>query len=189
MTDADTASEEMHEPEAAAPSRPHDPVSAAVLDRFEGTVFRESRGQSVVYVSREQWHDVLAFLRDEHDFVMALDACAVDHLSDATRPAVAGVEFERFEVVANLLSHSQSRRIRVIVQVPVNDPSLPSTIDVYPGLAYAEREMWDLYGIDFPGHDGLARILMPDDWNGHPLRKDDAPARVPVTFKGDPAPR
>jgi len=190
MTDADDAREEMHEDEASeAPARPDDVVAAAVLDRFDGAVYRSSLGQSVVYVAREQWRDVLEYLRDEHDFVQGLDICAVDHLVDAVRPEIAGVEFERFEIVANLLSHSQRRRIRVITQVPESDPTVPSVIDVYPGLAFAERETWDLFGIDFPGHAGLARILMPDDWEGHPLRKDDAPARVPVTFKGDPAPR
>lgn len=193
MVDDTSAREEMHEEEAdaaePAPPRPSDDVAAALVDRFEGVVFRESHGQPVVYVTREQWRDVLVALRDEHDFAMALDVCAVDHLTSAERIDVPGVAPERFEVVANLISHSTRRRMRVVAQVPVDDPVMPSAIDVYPGLTFAERETWDLFGIDFDGHDDLARILMPDDWIGHPLRKDDAPARVPVTFKGDPAPR
>jgi len=93
------------------------------------------------------------------------------------------------EIVANFLSHPRNRRIRLIAQVPADDTTIASITPIYPGVDFAERETFDLYGIDFPGHPELTRILMPDDWVGHPLRKDDAPARVPVTFKGDPGPR
>ena len=100
-----------------------------------------------------------------------------------------GVTAERFEVVANFLSHPRNRRIRVIAQLPADDPTIASITDLYPGVNFAERETYDLFGVEFAGHPDLTRILMPDDWLGHPLRKDDAPARVPVTFKGDPSPR
>ena len=73
--------------------------------------------------------------------------------------------------------------------MPADDTTIASITPIYPGVDFAEREIFDLYGIDFAGHPDLTRILMPDDWVGHPLRKDDAPARVPVTFKGDPGPR
>jgi len=92
-------------------------------------------------------------------------------------------------VVANFLSHPRNRRIRVIAEVPVDDPVIASITDLYRGVNFAERETYDLFGIEFTGHPELTRILMPDDWVGFPLRKNDSAARVPVTFKGDPRPR
>jgi NADH-quinone oxidoreductase subunit C len=80
-------------------------------------------------------------------------------------------------------------RIRAICEVPGADASVPSLTGPYPGVNFAEREVYDMFGISFTGHPDLARILMPDDWSGYPLRKDDAPSRVPVTFKEDPSPR
>ena len=129
------------------------------------------------------------FLRDEQQFTQCLDVTGVDHLVAEARALPADVAAERFEVVANFLSHPRNRRIRVIAQVPADDATIASITDLYPGANFAEREAYDLFGIDFAGHPDLTRILMPDDWVGHPLRKDDAPARVPVTFKGDPSPR
>jgi len=89
--------------------------------------------------------------------------------------------------VANFLSHPRNRRIRAICQVPERDPKVASLVELYPGVNFGEREVYDLFGIVFEGHPDLTRILMPDDWEGFPLRKDDAPARVPVTFKEDPS--
>jgi NADH:ubiquinone oxidoreductase subunit C len=189
MADVDAeAREELHE-EEAAPEPPGDEVAAAVLERFPDAVFADSHGQAVVYVSRDQWHDVAAFLRDEQQFTQCVDIAAVDLLVAPARAIPAGVTPERFEVVANFLSHPRNRRIRVIVQLPVDDPTVASITDLYPGVNFAERETYDLFGVEFTGHPDLTRILMPDDWLGHPLRKDDSPARVPVTFKGDPSPR
>ncbi len=185
--DAD-AREEVHE-EAAAPEPPSDEVAAALVAQFPDGVFFDSHGQPVVFVPREQWHDVAAFLRDEQQFTQCVDVTAVDQLVAPARAIPAAVEAERFEVVANFLSHVRNRRIRVIAQVPVDDPTIASITDLYPGVNFAERETYDLFGVEFTDHPDLTRILMPDDWLGHPLRKDDAPARVPVTFKGDPSPR
>jgi NADH:ubiquinone oxidoreductase subunit C len=193
MPDSDAeAREDVHDvadDESAAPSVPSDEVAAAVAERFPGTVFVESHGQAVVYVGRDVWHDVVQYLRDDEKFMQCVDLTAVDHLVDTERLSYDGVAAERFQVVANFLSHARNRRIRAICEVPAADAEVASIVDLFPGVAFAEREVFDLFGITFPGHEDLARILMPDDWIGHPLRKDDFPARVPVTFKEDPSPR
>jgi NADH:ubiquinone oxidoreductase subunit C len=168
---------------------PDDDVAAAVLERFEGAVFHRSHGQPVVYVDRAHWAEAGAFLRDEQQFTMLLDVTAVDHLLDVERLGVPGVKPERFEVVANYMSHPRNRRIRVITEVPADDVTVPSLAPSYESANFGEREVYDLFGITFEGHPDLTRILMPDDWVGYPLRKDDSPARVPVTFKEDPGPR
>ena len=163
-------------------------VAAALVERFPGSVAVDSHGQSVVYVDRAVWHDVAVFLRGEERFTPCVDVTAVDHLADTERIEISGVG-RTLEVVANYLSHPRNLRVRVISEVPETDPRVASITDEYPGVDFAEREVFDMFGIDFEGHPDLARILMPDDWVGHPLRKDDVPARVPVTFKEDPSPR
>jgi NADH:ubiquinone oxidoreductase subunit C len=183
----DEAREAIHEPEVAPV--PGDEVAAAIVERFADAVFHDSHGQPVVYAPRASWHDVAAFLRDDQQFTQCVDVTAVDHSHDSVRLEVAGVVPERFEVVANFLSHPRNRRIRVIAQVPDSDTTIASLTDLYPGVDFAEREAYDLLGVTFEGHPDLTRILLPDDWEGHPLRKDDYPARVPVTFKEDPGPR
>lgn len=166
-----------------------DPVSAALVERFPGSAAVDSHAQPVVYVARDVWHDIAVALRDDERFTQCVDVTAVDHSADVERVAVEGVEPERFEVVANYLSHPRNLRIRLITEVPESDPRVASIADVFPGVNFAEREVFDMFGIEFEGHPDLARILMPDDWEGYPLRKDDHPARIPVTFKGDPPPR
>jgi NADH:ubiquinone oxidoreductase subunit C len=186
MTDEE-AREEDHE--VAEPVVINDEVSALLVERFPESIAVESFGQPVVYVVRESFADVAQFLRDEQQFTMLVDVTVVDHLLDGVRAVVPGVQHERYEVVANYLSHARNRRMRVIAQVPADDPSIPSLTGVYLGANFPEREAFDMFGVDFTGHPDMTRILMPDDWVGHPLRKDNAPARVPVTFKGDPSPR
>jgi NADH-quinone oxidoreductase subunit C len=110
-------------------------------------------------------------------------------LTHPGRELPAGVVAERFEVVVNLLSLSRRERVRVRVQVPDSDPYCPSLFDVYPGTEAMEREAYDLFGVVFSGHPDLSRILMPEEWEGHPLRKDYGVGRVPVQFKEAPGPR
>jgi len=174
---------------AVAADPPTDEIAAAVVERFPGAVAHDSHGQPVVYVDADAWHDVAVFLRDEQRFTQCVDVTAVDHLVDAARAEIPGVTLHRFEVVANFLSHPRNRRLRTICELGGDAPAVASLTDLYPGLNFAEREVYDMFGITFEGHPDLARILMPDEWVGHPLRKDDAPARIPVVFKDDPAPR
>ena len=90
---------------------------------------------------------------------------------------------ERFEVVVNLLDIVARRRTRVRVQVPESDAVVASLFDIHPGTEAMEREVFDMFGVAFDGHPDLTRILMPEDWDGHPLRKDYDVGRIPVQFK------
>ena len=119
----------------------------------------------------------------DEGFEMCADLCAVDYLSHPGRTLPDGVEPQRFEVVVNLLSLAQRRRVRVRTQVPAEDPVVDSIALIFPAAEAMEREAFDLLGVRFEGHPDLTRILMPDDWEGHPLRKDYPVARVPVQFK------
>ena len=143
----------------------------------------DSRGQSVVFVPRDQYLAVMKKLVDD-GFTMCVDLTAVDYLTHPGRTLPGGVLAERFEVVANLLSMQRRERLRVRVQVPETDPTLSSMFELFPGTEAMEREVFDMFGISFDGHPDLTRILMPEDWDGHPLRKDYAQGRIPVQFKG-----
>ena len=145
-------------------------------------------GQEVLFTTRERYHALVAELKDQ-GYEMCVDVCAVDYLTTPNRPLPEGVAPERFEVVVNLLSMSQRKRVRVRVQVPAATPVVDSLFDLYPGVEAMEREAFDLMGVAFSGHPDLTRILMPDDWEGHPLRKDYGAGRVPVQFKEAPGPR
>ena len=147
-----------------------------------------SRGQLVVHPSRDRYLEVVRALRDE-GYQMCVDLCGVDYLTHPGRTLPPGVKPERFEVAVSLLSFSERKRLRVRVQVPGDDPTIPSLFEMYPGTEALEREAYDMFGIVFVGHPDLSRILMPDDWEGHPLRKDYGIGRIPVQFKGAPGPR
>ncbi len=147
-----------------------------------------SRGQLVAHPDRENYLRVVELLR-EGGYQMCVDVTGTDYLMHPGRPLPPNVKPERFEVVVSLLSFSPPRRIRVRVQVPQSDPTIPSLFDLYPGTEVMERETYDMFGIVFTGHPDLTRILMPDDWEGHPLRKDYGVGRIPVQFKGAPPPR
>ncbi len=145
-------------------------------------------GEEVLFPTRAQYLELVRELRDG-GFETCADLCGVDYLAHPGSRLPEGVVAERFEVVVNLLSLSQARRIRVRLQVPESDTVAPSLFDLYPGTEAMEREAYDLFGIVFEGHPDMTRILMPEDWEGHPLRKDYGVGRVPVQFKGAPGPR
>ncbi len=137
---------------------------------------------SVVFVRRSEYLNFVQTLRSQ-GFEMCADLTAVDFLEFKDRSLPEDVEAQRFEVVVNLLSLSKRKRLRIRVQVPDDDPWVDSIFREYPGSEAMEREVYDLFGIVFRGHPDLTRILMPEGWEGHPLRKDYAPGRVPVQFK------
>jgi NADH-quinone oxidoreductase subunit C len=142
----------------------------------------ESHGQAIVFPSRAQYLELLKSLVDD-GYQMCVDVTAVDYLTHPGRTLPAGIEPERFEVVVSLLDIDSARRLRVRVQVPDDDPVLPTLFDVWPGTEALEREVFDMFGIRFDGHPDLSRILMPEDWIGHPLRKDYDVGEIPVQFK------
>jgi NADH-quinone oxidoreductase subunit C len=148
-----------------------------------------SHGQEVLHPTRETYVETARVLKEDEGFGMCSDVTAVDYLERPLRILPPGAVAERFEVVVNLLSMESHRRIRLRVQVPESDAVLPTLWHLYPGVEAPEREVFDLFGIRFDGHPDLTRILMPEDWEGHPLRKDYAMGRIPVQFKAAPPTR
>jgi len=145
-------------------------------------------GEPVLFPERDRYHQVVEAAQ-RAGYQLLSDLCAVDYLTHPGRRLPEGVRPERFEVVCVLLSLTAPARLRVRVQVPEADPVVDSLWDLYPGAEAMEREAFDLFGIGFRGHPDLTRILMPEDWEGHPLRKDYGVGRVPVQFKQAPGPR
>jgi NADH-quinone oxidoreductase subunit C len=148
----------------------------ALAERFPDVVWEESHGQQVARVPNELWFDFATAVRDA-GFGLCSDVTAVDWYRD--RP-------DRFEVVANVTSMSIPARLRMITTAGRDDPRVASLTPLWPGANFAEREVWDMFGITFEGHPDLTRILMPDDWEGYPLRKDFGVGSVPVQFKESP---
>jgi NADH-quinone oxidoreductase subunit C len=125
----------------------------------------EFRGQVSVTVRRERIVEILRFLHDapELSFDYLEDLCGVDYL---------GKKEPRFEVVYHLYSMEHRKRIRIKAEVPEDDCTIDSVVNIWEGADWHERECFDMFGIVFKGHPDLRRILMPEDWEGYPLRKD-----------------
>lgn len=141
----------------------------------------DTLGQAVLHVPRDQYVKVVKAALDD-GYEMCIDLTVVDYLAHPTRTVPEGVTAERFEVVVNLLSLTKRARLRLRVQVPGDDPTIPTMFDLYPGTEAMEREAYDMFGIVFADHPDLTRILMPEDWEGHPLRKDYEIGHIPVQF-------
>jgi len=140
------------------------------------------------FPTREQYFDLVAAFKAD-GFELCVDVCGVDYLEHPDRYLPEGVTRTRFEVVVNLLSLSKKQRVRIRVQAGTESPRLDSLFHLYPGAEAPERETFDMFGILFDGHPDLTRILMPEDWEGHPLRKDYGVGHIPIQFKEAPGPR
>jgi len=136
------------------------------------------RGELTLFVKREALPSLLQTLRDDPRlrFEHFSGVSGVDYPNDPTG--------RRLHAVYHLLSMTHRRRLRLEVAVSDADPHLPSATAIYPGANWHERETWDFFGIVFDGHPALTRIQMPDDWPGHPQRKDYPLGGVPVEYKG-----
>ena len=148
-----------------------DAIEKAVVDR----------GELTLHIKREKLFETAMKLRDTQSlrFEICLGVSGVHYPEDKNR---------ELHAVYPLLSMTHNRRIRLEVSAPDSDPHIPSLVEVWAGNNWHERETWDMFGIIFDGHPGLTRILMPDDWPGHPQRKDYPLGGIPIEYKGATVP-
>ena len=137
------------------------------------------RGELTLHVKVSRLVEVSMILRDKLKFEMCLGVSGVNYPDDKGR---------ELHAVYPLLSMTNNQRIRLEVSVPDSHPHIPSLVEVWAGNNWNERETFDMFGIIFDGHPGLTRILMPDDWQGHPQRKDYALGGISVEYKGATTP-
>jgi len=139
------------------------------------------RGELTLHINREKLVEVAQKLRDTES--LRFEICM--GVNGVHYPEESGRELH---AVFPLLSMTHNRRIRLEVSVPDSDPHLPSLVEVWPSNNWHERETYDMFGIIFDGHPGLTRILMPDDWPGHPQRKDYPLGGIEIEYKGATVP-
>jgi NADH-quinone oxidoreductase subunit C len=137
------------------------------------------RGELTLHVKREKLVDVARVLRDKLLFEMCMGVNGVHYPDQKDR---------ELHAVYPLLSITNNRRVRLEVSCPDSDPHIPTLVEVWAGNNWHEREAFDMFGIIFDGHPALTRILMPDDWQGHPQRKDYALNGINVEYKGASTP-
>jgi NADH-quinone oxidoreductase subunit C len=135
------------------------------------------RGELTLHIKRQRLFDVAKTLRDTETlrFEVCLGVSGVHYPEDSQR---------ELHAVYELLSMTHNRRIRLEVSTPESDPHIPSLVEVWAGANWHEREAYDMFGIIFDGHPALTRILMPDDWPGHPQRKDYPLGGIAVEYVG-----
>jgi NADH-quinone oxidoreductase subunit C len=140
-----------------------DELAQALGERFpEGALERAAyRGQPYVQMQRESYAEAVAWLKGTQQFDYLADLTAVDYPQ----------RDERFEIVATLYSFARNRYLRVKTRVAA-EQAVSSLSDLYAGANWLEREVFDMFGVEFAGHPNLKRILLPEDWQGHPLRKE-----------------
>jgi NADH-quinone oxidoreductase subunit C len=138
-------------------------VVTAIQEKF-GAELSEFRGLATLLLPASRLLEAAAALRDSYQFDLLMDVTAVDYWPQQTSP--------RFHVVYQLVSHQNSSRLMLRVPVDGMQSTLPTMEKIYPGANWFEREVFDMFGIQFEGHSDLRRIIMPADWAGHPLRKD-----------------
>jgi len=150
-------------------------VSEALKLRFGAGILDQAsfRGQCWSLIAKSELLTVLTFLRDELAFNHLSDLTAVDYLGQTPR----------FEVVYNLFSFSTTVWYRLKLRVAEDEP-VPTAVHLYPCANWAEREVWDLFGIVFEGHPSLFRIMLPEGWVGHPLRKDYPMSQITLPRSG-----
>jgi NADH-quinone oxidoreductase subunit C len=144
-----------------------DAIEKAVLDR----------GELTLHIIPERIAEVCLAMRDGDSlrFELCSSVSGVDYL---------GTDERRLHTVYELTSMTYRRHIRLETAITAEDPHQPSVTSVYPTADWQERETYDMFGIIYDGHPGLTRILMPDDWEGHPQRKDYPLGGIPVEYKG-----
>lgn len=155
-------------------------ISGKLRERFPELTFESVEGidMPVLIIEPDALIDVMTVLRDDHGYAMCTDICGVDWLPREPR----------YDINYHLMSLKPYSRLRVKVQLPgVEEPTVPSVTSVWTGADWAEREVYDFFGVIFTGHPDLRRILMPDEWVGFPLRKDYPVGGVPVEYRIEPA--
>ena len=137
----------------------------------------EAFGEVTILVARPRLVEVARLLRDHEDALYELPICVTAVDWPDREP-----DTPRFDVVYQLRSMQHNDVVRLVVQVPEDDPTVPTLEGVFAGMDWHERETYDLLGIRFEGHHDLRRILLPEDWEGHPLRKDYVSFGEPIAF-------
>ena len=151
---------------------------AAAYPEFDAAVTKIviDRDELTLYVTKEHIRSVARTMRDDPAlrFELLANLSGVDYIGNVNR----------FHVVYNLTSMTYRRQVRLETSASLDDPHVPSVTGVYPGADWQERETYDMFGVIFDGHPALTRILMPDDWDGYPQRKDYPLGGIPVQYKG-----